>query len=341
MKKLLMLLSLSLLFAACQEEGVSSQSNENQSSRVIDQNLFKSIDVNFEAGVAARRSMINKNDPVLDMMTQINGAISGQGIMLEKVEFLGAEEEGRTVFFNNNGNKQLSSDFVPNDPNNVGGTAVPYWIDDTQLGTSSGMSEQETFDAFVNTMETWDAITCSSGLDIPFLGVPGVDVGFVQFLTGYGGSSSFIPGTILHGGILPPEFFEDVLGAGSGDGTIGVTFTFTWTDDVTGEPADIDGNRKSDVAIKEIYINDNFNFQNAPNDVLFDGITDLETVVLHEVGHGLSQGHFGTAFRDSGQGRLHFSPAALMNAGYTVGRRYVSNTDESGHCSNWGAWPNE
>ena len=94
------------------------------------------------------------------------------------------------------------------------------------------------------------------------------------------------------------------------------------------------------MAIKEIYINDNFNWQDAPNDELFSGEFDYETVVLHEAGHGLNQGHFGKAFRNNGNGKLKFSPHALMNAGYSVGRREISGTDNRGHCSIWGDWPN-
>ena len=60
--------------------------------------------------------------------------------------------------------------------------------------------------------------------------------------------------------------------------------------------------------------------------------------MLHEVGHGLSQGHFGKAFRNK-NGNLHFAPYALMNAGYTFGNRMVTETDEAGHCSNWASWP--
>lgn len=332
MKKLIMLLTLSLFLVACQEEGVTSKPIENQLSKRIDQTLFKKVDVNFEAGIQAKRVGKSNNDPVLDFMIQINAAIASQGIMLEKVEILGADEAGRTVFFDNKGSKQIGSDWVPNDPRNNGfGAAVPYWIDNTELGTSSGMSEEATFNAITSTMNTWDAVTCSGGLDVPFLGPSGFDIGLVQFFEGFGGSGLAITGAIAHAGILPAVFFETVLGASN---VLGVTFTFSYTN------SDIDGNGKGDTALSEIYINDGFNWQDEPNDVLGNGIYDFETVVLHEVGHGLSQAHFGTAFIDGGEGGLHFSPAALMNAGYTVGRRDVSETDEAGHCSNWGVWPN-
>ena len=72
--------------------------------------------------------------------------------------------------------------------------------------------------------------------------------------------------------------------------------------------------------------------------MLGNGIYDFETVILHEVGHGLSQAHFGQAFA-TGNGKLHFAPAALMNAGYSVGRRVVTQTDKAGHSSNRADWP--
>ncbi|WP_339793320.1 hypothetical protein [uncultured Imperialibacter sp.] len=264
-------------------------------------------------------------------IASVNETIASQGLAIQKMEFLGAEQAGNTVFFANNGNKQLSSDFVPNDPRNGTGIDVPYVIDGTELGTSSGMSEFETYSATVAAMETWGNVTCSSGLEIPNLGVAPFDIGYVQYLLGFGGIAGYFPGTVVHGGILPGAFF-DAVSPGGASSILGVTFTFVWLDDL-----DADG--KSDVAIKEIYINDVFNWQDAPDDVLGNGIYDLETVILHEAGHALSQAHFGKAFA-SGNGKLHFAPAALMNAGYSVARRNISGTDNAGHCSNWSNWPN-
>ena len=348
MKKLtnsLMTLSI-MLFLGCQNEGVTDpQSLEVQNLKSIEQSLIR-LNLNSYSGdkTSSTGKAIANGDTVLSLMTQINSSLAGQGVMLYKAEFLGADQVGRTVYFSDKGNKQIGADWVPNDPRNNGfGAAVPYWIDDTQLGTSSGMSEQETLDAMNNSMNTWDAVACSEGLDIPLLGLPGFDVGLVQFFVGYGDFDGYIPGTILHAGILSPDFFETIFGPGGGTGVIGVTFTFTWDDD--GVPTDIDGNGKQDTALSEIYINDNFNFQDAPNagleDLFSSGVVDFETIVLHEVGHGLSQGHFGTAFSDRGTGQIRFSPYALMNAGYSAGRRVIEKTDKAGHCSIWDTWPNE
>ncbi len=81
-------------------------------------------------------------------MVSINEALVEYNIQIEKMEFLGAEQEGNTVFFKNTGNKQLLSEYVPNDPRNRTGISVPYVIDGTELGTSSGMSDCLTSDVW-------------------------------------------------------------------------------------------------------------------------------------------------------------------------------------------------
>ena len=50
-----------------------------------------------------------------------------------------------------------------------------------------------------------------------------------------------------------------------------------------------------------------------------DGVShfDIETVALHEAGHGLSQGHFGKIHGTVANGKIHFSPRAVMNAAYS------------------------
>lgn len=309
--------------AACQEDENAPQSQEFNDK--IEQKLIMAEPINM-AGSNARIA-----GGVENWMTSLNESLAEQNLQLEKIEFIGAEQAGNTIFFKDGGNKRLSSDYVPNDPRNGNGTTVPYLIDGTEAGTTSGMSDLETINATVNTMNTWESVTCSSGLELPFLGVAPFDIGFVQFLLGFGGLEGYFPGMITHAGVLPGAFF-DAFEPGGGSFILGVTFTFVWLDDL-----DQDG--RGDVAIKEIYMNDNFNWQDAPDDVLFNNIYDFETVLLHEVGHGLSQAHFGKAFATI-NGKLHFAPAALMNAGYSVSRRGITQSDEAGYCSNWGNWPN-
>ena len=56
---------------------------------------------------------------------------------------------------------------------------------------------------------------------------------------------------------------------------------------------------------------------------------------------GLSQAHFGKLFRTDANGKLHFTPRAVMNAGYTGIQQQIGKTDNAGHCSNWANWPNK
>ena len=82
-------------------------------------------------------------------------------------------------------------------------------------------------------------------------------------------------------------FFNQVA-PGGGDFILAVTFTIIFTDE-NGNPVDTDNNKKADVAWREIYYNDAFSWN--------DGSAyDVETIALHEAGHGLSQDHFGKAF---------------------------------------------
>ena len=123
-----------------------------------------------------------------------------------------------------------------------------------------------------------------------------------------------------------------------GPNVLGVTITFVFID-VSQLPnivfTDIDGNGKLDTAFREIYYADGFTWFD-------DGVSniDVETVALHEAGHGLSQAHFGKLFSTDKNGKFHFAPQAVMNAGYTGPQRSLLGTDNGGHCSIWGSWPN-
>ncbi|MBP6756454.1 MAG: hypothetical protein KA210_09910 [Bacteroidia bacterium] len=327
-----------LLLVGCQKDEMSSPIPASKVNKLDGLELTK-INLN-KNNANSRISSKLKGGSIESWLNDANNALKGSNIQIEKIEFIVAEGVGNTVFFNNRGNKQLSSDFVPNDPRNaLSGTDIPYWIDGIELGTSSGMTKEETESAIISTMDTWGAVSCSEGLRLINLGKSteyGLgDIGLVQFIVGLGGSDQVITGGIAHTGIASKDFFDAIFGPGNS--VLGVTFTFIWYDD-NGIPTDIDHDGKNDTAISEIYINEDYNWKDEPNDVRGNGIYDFETVVLHEVGHGLSQGHFGTAFATK-NGSIHFAPYALMNAGYTIGNRRVEDTDKSGHCSIWANWP--
>lgn len=232
-------------------------------------------------------------------------------------------EMGNTVFFKDVGNKQLSGDFVPNLA--LDGTSdISYYVDENR--PSADVSVAVSTAAIDRAMATWDGVNCS---DLGMTKIPydGRATGFVSWLFGFGGSTDYTA-DVTHSGWLPGAFF-DLLAAGGSDFILGVTFTIVFTDE-NGDLVDTDNNGKSDVAWREIYYNDKFAWN--------DGSTyDIETISLHEAGHGLSQGHFGKAFRNNGG--LHFSPRAVMNAAYSGVQTTIDQTDNGGHCSNWSSWP--
>lgn len=259
---------------------------------------------------------------------------TADGVLLWKAEYFSAgesDEMGQTVFFSDRGNKQLSSDWVPGDPRLGGFTNMFYAVDDAEGATASGLSSAQTEAAIDRAMATWDGVTCS---DMGLTKIGGSNFGQVQdFFTNpaFPGFGILPLPIVLHSGVLPGSFFDQVA-PGGGNFILGVAFTLVFID-ANGNPTDIDNNGKSDVAIKEIYYNDNFSWN--------DGSTyDFETVALHEAGHGLSQAHFGKAFRTGANGKLHFSPRAVMNATYSGVQTEINQSDLGGHCSNWAQWPN-
>lgn len=302
--------------------------------------------------IAFGASAQTMEDQVGAMNVQL--AEMGSDLRIGVVEYITAGESGelgRTVFFSDHGNKRLAFDWVPGDPRADGdtGTHLTVLVDDVDVTTNANagntLAPGEDLAAYHSVNATWDGVSCSN-IPLTDLGNSGQDIGLVQFLEGFGGNPFPFFADITHAGMLSPLFFDAIAcgikGSGCGANILGVTFTFSWG-------TDVDNNRRGDTAIREIYYNENFPWANNPNDVTFDGTIDLESVALHEMGHGLSQGHFGEGFF---QDRNHDGivpnapneiitvPSASMNAAHTVAHRTVTDTDEGGHCANWGDWPN-
>ena len=264
--------------------------------------------------------------------SNLNGRSSDGNYAVLMAEYLTAAESGEVgsvVVFQDVGNKQLEGDFVPALSALTDGTPdISYYMDenrppsDVAVGVSSA--------AIDRAMATWDDVTCSDlGMfEVPYDGRP---TGYISALIGFGGSLAY-SADLVHCGWMPALFF-DFLAPGGSTSILGVTFTIVFTDGA-GNLVDTDGNGKYDVAFREIYYNDNFLWNDRAS-------VDIESIALHEAGHGLSQAHFGKAFVTPKNGKLHFAPKAVMNAGYFGGvQTDLTGTDKGGHCSNWGQWPN-
>lgn len=210
---------------------------------------------------------------------------------------------GGEVLFEDRGNKQLSVQWVPRDPRRFGRTDVGYAV---IQAAPAGLTPAEVDGAIDRAMATWGDQTCSRGLTTP----EGTIAEWLNFES-----------DILHAGFgpLPP-------------GVLGVTSPFIFVDPGTGQPTDIDGDGRFDYAFAIITYSQDFTWA-------IDDHIDVETVALHEAGHGLAQAHFGEAFITLANGKLHFAPRALMNASYSGIQQSLSGSDLAGHCSMYGSWP--
>jgi hypothetical protein len=288
-------------------------------------------------------------DDVRAMMATVNDhlAAMGEDFRLGVVEYytenINNTEVGQIVYFDDR-THQLSSHWVPFDPNRDSRRNIT-WLTDQVDGTASGVTLEQTQTALSAAMATWNGVDCAT-IPLDQLDDFGWDWGYVQYQYWRGpddppgingGSPIWWYGDIRHCGWLPPDFYEVVLGPGTSTYVLGVSFTFIWIDTSTGLPSDMDNNGKDDVAFKEFYYNNWF-----PWGINTTGYPiDVESIVLHEVGHGLSLDHFGKLFRTPSNGKLHFAPEAVMNAGYT-GRIHqeLFGTDIASFCSIWAHWPN-
>jgi hypothetical protein len=310
---------------------------------------------------AASEAMFKRNKALTEMdqspiyrdFSAWNARLREEGLDLQLVKYEyvtapSAAKAGRLVLANDR-SKQLPFDWVPGDSRRTGLTNLFWAIDGTEGETSTGLSQADTDGATVRAMQTWQDVNCSN-IPLTALGSTPIDVGIMQDFFGFGGSPTAIAGDYVQAGWLPPAFFE-ALEAGGGSGILGVTFTFGCVD-AGGNPTDIDGNGKLDTCYSETYYNDNPVFAwaiDAPENPF--GPVDVETVILHESGHGLSQGHFGAIFFD-GSGKaslggkfgithLHFSPYSVMKAAIWATQQELTGSDVAGHCSIWGSWPNK
>lgn len=264
-------------------------------------------------------------------MDETNAALAAAGASFraakaEYITFAGSHEAGAEVLQKDLGNKRLGDAFVAFDPRRTWSGAnggITYAIDQTiDAVPPSGLPASETTAAIQRAMATWDAVTCS---DLNITQAPdfGLDIGVVAFQ--------------LSGGLIgTPFIFADVQHAGWRDlnfagGTLAVTFTFVFIDE-NGDPTDIDGNGKADVAFREIYYDPSWLWN-------INGDVDVESVALHEAGHGLSQAHFGNIMIKN-DGSLNAAPRAVMNALYSAPLQTLQGSDNAGHCSNWANWPN-
>jgi hypothetical protein len=278
-------------------------------------------------------------ESILSLMDDVNAKARARGdaFRVWKAEYVtldGSAEAGAELLARTLGNKRLAADFVAFDPRRAAWSGsgpsasddITFAVDETgdatpPLGGTSGAAANA---AIRRAMTTWRAIGCAPGIGLTERSSGGQDLGYIAFLNiRKKVASDFIAADVMHSG------WRDIDFAG---GVLGVTFTLIFIDDA-GNPTDIDGDGRNDVAFRDIYYDPSWNWRNGAN-------IDIESVALHEAGHGLSQAHFGNLFVRN-DGFFDPSPRAVMNAFYSAPLTALLGTDEAGHCGNWQSWPNK
>jgi hypothetical protein len=213
---------------------------------------------------------------------------------------------GNTIIANDR-EFQLLSQWVPNDARrNADGRNITYLVDQSDATPNGGLSSVQAEAAIDRAMSTWNAVPCGGGIPIVKRADSGADPDLVDGLFGFGSVGTPNLADIVHAGWMPPAFFEFIF-PGFGSSVLGITFSGILLDPASGH--DINGDHRYDTSFAEIYYNNYFAWGLDAN----PPVADVESVALHEAGHGLSQGHFGMIFTAS-DGSVQFAPFAVMNA---------------------------
>jgi hypothetical protein len=281
-------------------------------------------------------------DPAVQLqqiMTAANGKLSAvhSSLRISKIDWI-SRETGRgaaTIYDQQVGDKRWDGDFIRGDVRRwpwsypvADPNALVYSIDVSADGAPpyGGLSVQQASDAIERAMRTWDAPTCTTlELKRETLVTPEIDLGFAAWLATNGQyGSEWLTGDIVHAG----------FGSLVVPGALAFTTEFIFWNN--GVPTDLDHNHKYDVAFREIYYAPGIPWVDDPDSDPRVSV-DLESLALHEAGHGLSQWHFGTLLVHA-DGTPSYSPTAVMNALYLKPLRTLQGSDIGGHCGIWAQW---
>jgi hypothetical protein len=273
-----------------------------------------------------------EGDPaVLAMMHDINDQLWADGLNLavEQIDFM-TIGLGRPV----NRIHQTASRWVANDlRRRADGENITYLVDLSDGNTASGLTAAQTEAAIDRSMDTWQADRCFKKVDLVKRADSGADPDIFDASLGFGVRGNPFLADIVNAGWLPRAFFDAVGGPGGGAGILAFSITFIFTDPITRQPTDINGDNYLDAAHSEVYYNDTFGDPSDDRegdpwgiDIAVPGI-DVESISLHENGHSLGIGHFGPP------------PTAVMNPFYAGIRQAPMPIDQAGMCAKWASWP--
>lgn len=297
---------------------------------------FRNIILGFALAVVLFSFHLNvmaqtgEGDPaVLAKMHEINEQLRAMGldIAIESIEFFTIGKGRPSIRIH-----QRNFRWVPYDERrDAQGEDITYLVDQSDGATASGLTNAQTEAAIDRAMDTWSDDKCFQKVNLVKRPDTGDDPDITDFFFGYGGFGNPFLADIVHAGWLPKGFFDAVGGPGAGHSVLAINVNYIFRDG--GEPTDINDDGYLDLALSEIYYNDNFGNPSGTRSGYPWGINvpqpgvDVETVALHESGHAFCLGHFGPP------------PKAVMNPVYMGMRQKLSSSDHSGFCTVWSAWP--
>jgi len=257
---------------------------------------------------------------------------AGYPIAIAKAEFLvkpGYEIQGRTLYASDR-MRRTASRWVPDDARRqADGDKLTYMV--VKSGCQFGeLSPERVESAIQNAVRSWQSSMRCGDLTLEQRDDQGEDPTIADYFLGLGGFGRTFQADIVNAGFESGEMFEQLAPNGRLF-ILGVTFTFIFMDE-DGRATDVDGNGLFDTACTEVYLNREFWWSPDGSEGY-----DIETVAMHENGHALGLGHFGTIFRT--RNGVHAAPRAVMNAVYLGPLSAPQRTDRSSFCGLYANWP--
>lgn len=288
-------------------------------------------DVLFPAAVAllllAPGAWAQEGDPyVLATMSEVNGTLRAEwmdlraewmDLRVEQIEMLTIGNGRSTTRLHRQPFHWVAGDWR----READGDKLTYLVDLADGLGSTGLDPAAVEAAVDRAVATWKADVCLSKAPIVKRSAGSSDPDIFDGLFGYGGFGNYRAADVVHAGWLPPDFFDQVGGPGSGAEVVALSVTFIYVNR-DGQPTDFDNDGRLDTGHSEIYYNQGFSWLAGTAHPM-----DVESVALHEFGHALGLGHIGPPL------------TAVMNPIYAGARSALEPLDHAALCQVWASWP--
>lgn len=272
--------------------------------------LFASL--TLLAGSPAALPAQEGGDGALTVMLSGNDGLRAQGMdyMIQQIDFFNRDGSRSSARF-------FQQDFrwVPGDARRGSSDAGLTFLFDGagHDGSSDGVSAAALTSALDRALATWGREACLEGVPLTEVLHDGGDVTVFDGLVGDGEIGDPFAADVVVAGF--PSGMADFFGPD----TLAFSVSFIFVDG-TGEPTDVNGDRHLDTALNEIYLNPAFDWTLRADGAGFD----LETALLHEVGHALGLGHFSPP------------PESVMSPVYSGVERLLRSIDRAALCVVYG-----